>query len=137
MTPVARTGWHGINDKTVFKLAECTFGKVDNETVILTSCENSPYSTRGTLQEWQNSIGKFTAGPRLGVHVVSTALAGPLLELIEQDGGSIHLRGPSSIGKTSLLRAATSVWGSTNFGKTWRATSKSPIKAPMCAGAVW
>ena len=63
------------------------------------------------------------AGQRLGVLAVSTALAGPLLYLSGQDGGGIHIRGSSSTGKTSLARAAASVWGPRTYMRSWRATA--------------
>ncbi len=54
---------------------------------------------------------------------VSLALSGPLLEMLKQDGGGIHLRGESSRGKSTILKAAASVWGSPEFVQSWRATS--------------
>jgi uncharacterized protein (DUF927 family) len=55
------------------------------------------------------------------------AFAGPLAHLVGGDGGGIHFVGPSSIGKSSLLAAAASIWGrgetrNSGFIKSWRAT---------------
>ena len=57
---------------------------------------------------------------------VSAALAGPLLHMAGQDGGGLNFWGPSSIGKTTLGRAAASVWGrgdTPGYIRTWRATA--------------
>ena len=57
---------------------------------------------------------------------LSTALAGPLLWLGGFESGIFHLCGPSSIGKTTLLRVAASVWGSgadNGYVRVWRATA--------------
>ena len=82
------------------------------ELVLLnTDAASRRMATTAPLTDWQNGIGRLTAGQRLGVLAVSTAFAGPLLHLSGQDGGGIHIRGSSSTGKTSLARAAASVWG--------------------------
>lgn len=50
----------------------------------------------------------------------------PLLHLAGQDGGGLNFFGPSSIGKTTLLRIAASVWGrgdTPGYIRTWRATA--------------
>lgn len=54
---------------------------------------------------------------------ISAALAGVLLETLNIDGAGLHLYGDSSKGKTSILLAATSVWGGPAFRRTWRSTS--------------
>lgn len=62
----------------------------------------------------------------LPVLAVSAALTGPLLDLVGQDGGGIHFYGGSSIGKTTKLRAAASVWGrgssAGGYVRGWSAT---------------
>lgn len=53
---------------------------------------------------------------------MSAAFAGPLLGLLNIDGGA-HLYGDSSCGKTTALVASVSIWGGTAFKRTWRATA--------------
>ena len=56
---------------------------------------------------------------------VCAALAPPLLDLVEAESGGMHLRGSSSIGKTTALRVAGSVWGgggAHGYIRSWRAT---------------
>ena len=125
VTIVARTGWHTIGEQLVFVLPAESFGNPSNETVVLNNTKTSPYAERRTLADWQNGIGRLCARQRLGVLAVSAAFAGPLLDIANQDGGGIHYRGPSSTGKTSHLRCAASVWGSTDFMRSWRATANA------------
>ena len=109
-TIVSRTGWHEIHGQNVFVLAEKVWPH-GAESVILDAAAAGPYETRGSLSDWQAGIGSLTSGHALPVFAVSAALAGPLLHLAEQEGGGINFYGASSIGKTTLLRGAASVWG--------------------------
>jgi putative DNA primase/helicase len=63
---------------------------------------------------------------------VSAALTGPLLHLVGEESGGVHFWGSSSIGKTTVLHVARSVWG-TPLG-TWRTTDNSAeaIAAGAC-----
>jgi putative DNA primase/helicase len=122
VTFAPRTGWHQIGGRQVFVLPDSAFGAKD--LVLLNSAVSSPYGYRGTLTDWQNGIGRLTSGQRLGVLATSCAFAGPLLHLAGQDGGGIHFRAGSSVGKTSHLRAAASVWGpQSEMLQSWRATA--------------
>jgi hypothetical protein len=51
-------------------------------------------------------VASLATGNSRMVLAISAAFAGPLLYLVEMEGAGIHLRGPSSTGKTTLLRAA-------------------------------
>src|SRR5262249_56291171 len=76
VTFVPRTGWHNVGNRSVFVLPDEAFGAA--ELVMLNTDTASPYGYRGALIDWQNGIGRLTAGQRLGVLAVSTAFAGPL-----------------------------------------------------------
>ena len=53
----------------------------------------------------------------------SQAFAGPLLDVVGEPSGGFHLRGNSSIGKTTALDLAVSVWGNPQkVRRTWRST---------------
>src|SRR5262249_2995272 len=85
----------------------------------------SQYGISGMLEEWQNSVAKFAQAHGRARFAIASAFVSPLLMLIGADGGGINLRGPSSIGKTTLLSAAASVWGrgdERGFIRTWRGT---------------
>ena len=132
VTFVPRTGWHSVGATRVFVLPDQSFGGT-NELVLLNTDGASPYGSRGSLTDWQNSTGRLTAGQRLAVLAVSTALSGPLLNLSGQDGGGIHFLGISSSGKTSLNRAAASVWGPRAYMRSWRATANGLEGAAVLA----
>ncbi|WP_157851844.1 DUF927 domain-containing protein [Rhodobacter capsulatus] len=77
----------------------------------------------GTVASWRASIGENCRNNPLMILAVSLALSGPLLAVLNADGGGLHFRGTSSSGKTTLLRIAASVWGSRGLIGQWRATS--------------
>lgn len=54
---------------------------------------------------------------------MNTAFATPLLYLTNIESGGVNIKGTSSIGKTTLLRVASSVWGSPKNLPTWRSTA--------------
>jgi uncharacterized protein (DUF927 family) len=59
------------------------------------------------------------------VFAICCAFTGPLLKLLGGEGGGFHFRGGSSIGKSTALNIASSVWGGggiSGFSRTWRAT---------------
>ncbi len=82
-----------------------------------------PYRTGGDLKSWQEGIAMMATGNSRLAFAVSAAFAGPLLYPCEAEGGGFHFRGGSSIGKTTALQVAGSVWGGRDFIRTWRATS--------------
>jgi uncharacterized protein (DUF927 family) len=63
---------------------------------------------------------------------VSAAFTGPLLRLAGEESGGVHFCGSSSIGKTTTLHAARSIWGMP-LG-SWRTTDNSAeaIAAGAC-----
>ena len=86
----------------------------------------------GTLEGWRGAVARPCIRNPLLVQSVSLAFAGPLLELLGLDGGGVHLRGASSRGKSTLQRAAVSVWGSPRFLHSWRATANG-LEGVACA----
>jgi putative DNA primase/helicase len=126
VTIVKRTGWHEIAGQPVFVLPDAVIGPLGAERILLDAVAASPYESRGSLDDWQDGIGWLASGHSLPVLAVSAALAGPMLYLAGQDGGGLNFYGPSSIGKTTLLSAAASVWGrgsTPGYIRTWRATA--------------
>jgi putative DNA primase/helicase len=128
ITIVPRTGWHDVGGTSVFILPGETIGTAGRETVVLDSNGASPYESRGTLQEWKNSVGALTRGQRLPILAISTAFAGPLLHIAGLDGGGINLFGSSSKGKTTCAECAASLFGkgsSPGYVRPWRATANA------------
>ena len=86
----------------------------------------SNYRIRGTLEDWQKGVAALTMGQQIPIFTISTAFAGPILHLLGQESGCVHLFGESSNGKTTALLAAASVWGSGDtqggYMRSWRTT---------------
>ncbi len=129
VTTVGRTGWHDISDHRVFVLPDQVIGQPAAETVILSGAAAAPYARRGTLEEWRQGVGRLAAGHGRLVLALSTAFAGPLVDLVSGEGGGLNLFGQSSRGKTTALKAAASVWGrgasDPGFVRSWRSTANA------------
>jgi uncharacterized protein (DUF927 family) len=128
LTEVPTTGWHDASGGKIFALPHEMFGTVKGEKVIVRGvADNSPFEKRGTLADWQAGVGSLVAGHTRAVFEVSAAIAAPLLEPLGMEGGGFHLYGRSSIGKTTLVKAAASVWGKgatdPGFVRSWRSTA--------------
>ena len=126
VTVARATGWLLINKQPAFILPNEIIGASGVEKIILAEHIRAPYGQRGTLDAWRESIAT-PAGDHLMLRfVIATAFAGPLLMLGGFESGLAHLYGPSSVGKTTLLKIAASVWGSGADGgyvRTWRTTA--------------
>jgi putative DNA primase/helicase len=122
---VRRSGWH--ND--VFVLPHATVGQTDGESVVYDGkADAARYGESGTLAEWIEKVAKPAAGNSRLVLALSTAFAGPLADLLNDEGGGVHLVGGSSLGKSTALVVAGSVWGGGGrggFTQTWRATGNA------------
>jgi len=128
VTLVTTTGWHDIGMEKVFVLPNGMIGSVERETVIVDGAGTAPFDSRGTLDDWQSTIGLLVAGHSRPAFAVSIAFAGPLLGLLGLEGGGFNLYGQSSRGKTTIAQAAASVWGkgdSPGFVRPWRSTANA------------
>ena len=128
VTEVPTTGWHEVADKKIFALPKQIIGAFNGEKVIVRgAADNSPFESRGTLADWKASIGHLADGHARAVFEISAAFAAPLLKLLGMEGGGFHLYGRSSMGKTTLVKAAASVWGKgatdPGFVCSWRSTA--------------
>jgi putative DNA primase/helicase len=82
------------------------------------------FEQQGTLEEWNVQIGRYCEKNSRLMLAVCLSLAGPLLHLLGIEPGGVHLVGQSSVGKTTAMRVASSVWGSVaGFIRSWRSTS--------------
>ena len=91
VTVVMRTGWHEIEGRKYFVLKDETIGPKGAELVVLDASAVGPYETKGSLEDWKAGVGRMVADHFLPMLLVSTALTGPLLDLVGQDGGGIHV----------------------------------------------
>lgn len=65
----------------------------------------------GSLEGWQNTVGRCARNSTRLRLSISAAFAAPLLRPLGMDSFALNLFGPTSIGKTSLLCGAASVPG--------------------------
>jgi putative DNA primase/helicase len=114
---------YGWTDNT-FVLPKQVIGP-DWKSVIYQGVEaaSDVFQTAGNLKGWRDNVAaKATGNPTL-MFALSCAFVGPLLSLSGSAGGGFHFRGPSSLGKSTLMRAAASVWGGKRQMRSWNTTA--------------
>jgi putative DNA primase/helicase len=116
MRAASVTGWHD----GAFVLPHEVIGADD--IWFQASGRTAPYASAGTFEGWRELAGLASGNP-LMMLAMSAALAGPLLGPLNIDGGGLNLFGDTSVGKTTVLQSAISVWGGPEFKRTWRATA--------------
>lgn len=128
---VDRLGWHDTPGGRAFLLPDGAIGAAGADRVMLQTDRPDafpPLAQSGTLDEWKREIAERAVGNSRLAFSIAVALAAPLLGLLNAEGGGFHLRGPSSVGKSTALAAAGSVWGGgglRGWSKSWRATDNS------------
>ncbi len=118
MLCVSRTGWHGDS----YILPDRCIGSAG----AILQTENPVHNTftiRGTVDQWCDRIGIPATRNPIMVLSICAAFAGPLLKPLNMDGGGIHVCGPSSVGKSTTLETARSVWGPDQFRRSWKTTA--------------
>lgn len=118
---VERLGWHG----GVYVTPAESIGQ-DDEIVVFqnTHALEPALAVSGTAEEWRDSVAALAAGNSRLVFALSVAFAGALADVVGEDSGGFHLRGKSSSGKSTALKAAASVWGHPlTYPRLWRATA--------------
>jgi uncharacterized protein (DUF927 family) len=118
---VDRLGWHGL----AYVLSSESIGETDERVVFQNAHATEPaFSVSGTAEEWRANVAMLARGNSRMVFSICAAFAGALLEPAGEDSGGFHQRGPSSIGKSTSLRLAASVWGHPEkYCRTWRAAT--------------
>lgn len=119
ITVTDKTGWHG---KDSFVLPAHTIG---SQAVRYRSSSQAanPFTQSGSLEGWQQQVGKYCLGNPVLLASVCCALAGPLLKKTGVRGGGLHLIGKSSSGKSLAQLVAASVWGEPQrFAGSWDTT---------------
>jgi uncharacterized protein (DUF927 family) len=122
---VMQPGWYG----QVFVLPNRVIGDTTSERVVLQTNDLTGaevFRPKGTVADWQKNVGEHCVGNSRLVLAVCAALAGPTLHLLGEENGGFHLVGGSSIGKTTAVEVAASVWGNrTKFVRNWRTTGNA------------
>jgi len=122
VTCVNKTGWHG----SVYVLQDEVIGEGAEGVILQTaSVQGKDFRVAGDVQAWQEMIGRYCTGNSRVAFAVSLAFAAPLLRLVGMDGGGYHLKGESTDGKTTTMKAATSVCGGPDYWHTWRSTGNA------------
>ena len=118
---VTKTGWHG--DRYV--LSHKVYGEQQSESVIYQGVINGDFASAGHLEDWQHEVAARAVGNTRIVFAISTALAGPFIEMVNESGGGFQFTGETSKGKTStIIDTAASIWGHPDrFAKKWRTTA--------------
>jgi uncharacterized protein (DUF927 family) len=128
---VSRLGWHGSGAGRVFVLPDGALGPPGGERVMLQTERPDalpPLREAGTLADWQRDVAALAVGNSRLAFAISAAFAAPLLGLVNGEGGGFHLRGPSSVGKSTALHVAGSVWGGggvRGWCRSWRNTDNA------------
>ena len=114
-------GWHG----SVYVTPTESIGG-DDEIVVFQNPQalQPAFAVSGTAEEWRDSVAALALGNSRLVFALSAAFAGALADVVGEDSGGFHLRGGSSSGKSTALKAAASVWGDpSTYPRLWRATA--------------
>lgn len=125
ITNVSKIGW--IND---YLFASPSFQLTSKETDELFSIDSkikdNGFNIEGNLKDWQDNICKYCENNDILTLALCSAFAGPLLKFVNQTCTVANLVGKSSIGKTTALNVASSVWGNPRqFITQWRVTSNA------------
>jgi len=121
---VKKSGWVG----TCYVLKGAVLGDTKGELFVLENhYSEEPIREQGTLEEWQDKVGKLCDGQSLLQLSLAFSLTGILLSPCGYEGGGLHLFGPSSCGKTTALIVAGSTYGGGPKGyiNQWRATDNA------------
>lgn len=118
-----KIGWYG----TSYILPDKIFGKDNEKIKIFFKGNADDLGFSGTLQDWQENIGKYCQGNSLLMFCVAYALSGVLLQPCNMEPGGLHILGPSSIGKTTDAYLVASICGNPNAGyvNQWKMTANA------------
>jgi putative DNA primase/helicase len=116
---VDRIGWHD----NVYVLPDRTIGETA-EKVLFQSAGGmaSHFKQRGELADWQTNIGVYCRGNSRLLFAVSLGFASTLLHHAKIESFGFHMVGSSSIGKSTIMKVAASLFGGTNYAQSWHAT---------------
>ncbi len=126
---VTRTGWHQSEDAPVFVLPGGeAFGRGSADTILQAdhAGTDAAYRAAGTLRDWQGEVATLAVGNDRLALFLAAAFAGPLLDVLGEPSGGVHLVGNSRTGKSTAAVMAASVWGRPTADaqmRQWRGTA--------------
>ena len=119
---VTKTGWH----EQTFVLANGkSIGANEDHYIYLGGQAHSrAMNETGDLEGWKQNVARLCTGSSRLILALCTAFASPLVKLVGDESGGVNLFGSSSIGKTTALHVAASVFGDPGqVIMSWRATA--------------
>lgn len=118
---VDRAGWHG----NCFATPNKTYGNSEDEELLFHSGSKSPYTVSGSFEKWQE-LSQLIEPHSLAVLAFSSAFSGQLVTPLGIESGGFHIYGTSTDGKSTITKAACSVWGNPkDISKSWRTTDNA------------
>lgn len=126
---VNRAGWHEAQGQHVFMLpGGGAFGPGADNVVMQAERvgTDAAFRTAGTLADWQREVAAYAVGNDRLVLFLASAFAGPLLDVMAEPSGGVHLVGQSQSGKSTATFVAGSVWGRGDRSaqvRPWRGTA--------------
>lgn len=124
VTCVEKVGWHS----GVYVLPNGCIGEREDGQRYVFQSEGGiedAFRQQGELADWLRDVAAPSAGNSRLVFALCCAFGGPLMGLLVVQTGGFHLVGDSSLGKTTALLVAASVYGSANFKRQWRQTDNA------------
>lgn len=126
------TGWHTIKGSEVYLGADSVglprgiISHFDNTGISM----NRQIKKAGTLDGWVAAVDKFILGKRINETVLAASFAGILRgcypdEPFSKQGLLLNIYGESGNGKTTLVRAAHSIFSSTNSFQNYHGTANA------------
>lgn len=126
-------GW--LPNRNVFVLGGQIYGAERTERIHVDNAYvgKVKLARRGTLADWNASVGQYAAGNSRLVFALGMAVTSPLLKFAAgQTSFVANLRGDSSVGKSTALSVFGSVWGGSEgglgFSHSWDMTDKDAAK---------
>lgn len=126
---VDRAGWHTAQDGHTFILPGGLPIGTGARSVVFQSSRattGQEFAVAGTLAEWQHKVAAYAVGNSRLALFLSAAFAGPLLDIVGEQSGGIHLVGKAQSGKSTAAYIAGSVWGRGDREgqiRAWRGTA--------------
>lgn len=127
----SKIGW--LDD--CFVLPDRVYGVNPSTEVIYSGPPILGYRISGTLEEWQHEISRFAPGNSRLTFALSVAFLGMLLRSMGMPSLGFHLLASTSVGKTTILDAASSVsgdpveltakWATTNNALEWTCVTRN------------
>lgn len=118
-TCVERTGWH----REGFVTPSWGAPRNNEKLYLLRRGLDMELRPSGTLEQWQEEIGKVCIGNPLLIFCCGVALSAPLLSSSGVENVIFHLYGDSGTGKSTAMKVATSVLGDEPLMRTWLSTA--------------